>query len=416
MGAQGQPPSAPPDNGVTFGVREDFPPFEYVDASGEVAGWDAEIVREAARIAGIEVRFVSGSLSEIRAQFENGEIDALAGMQWSEQRAQMARFTRPHFEVLYALYVRESESEPALKDFKGRRILVREGSLMADELARMGYGQDLVLVPSEAEALRRLANGEGDCAVAPQLVGDALQKGGKTMPVALGRTLLFRGKLCLVAQKGDVALAQAFDRAISELQRTGRYGELLAFAFADQGTDPNRPPGITYWLLLPVGGALLVAAAWYYTIRRQVVKKTLFIKEELQRSEAMREALANSELLYRSAIEATTMSSWARGSKRWWAFPLPSSTGTRWGRSPITPTTGVKPRRKSFSRGPSSTERASFRAGTGSSPFATPTERFVGCRTTRFPFWMNLRKGSLARWASSMISPSGKSRKGGFAR
>lgn|GEM_PF-6243185 len=305
LGAQGQPPSAPPDNGVTFGVREDFPPFEYVDASGEVAGWDAEIVREAARIAGIEVRFVSGSLSEIRAQFENGEIDALAGMQWSEQRAQMARFTRPHFEVLYALYVRESESEPALKDFKGRRILVREGSLMADELARMGYGQDLVLVPSEAEALRRLANGEGDCAVAPQLVGDALQKGGKTMPVALGRTLLFRGKLCLVAQKGDVALAQAFDRAISELQRTGRYGELLAFAFADQGTDPNRPPGITYWLLLPVGGALLVAAAWYYTIRRQVVKKTLFIKEELQRSEAMREALANSELLYRSAIEAT---------------------------------------------------------------------------------------------------------------
>lgn len=286
-------------------MNEDYPPFEYLDSSGNVAGWDVEIVREAARVAGLKVQFVHGAWSSLRDRFERGEIDVLAGMLWSEERAKHVAFSRPHIDVLYGIYVREYEAGSALEDFKGRKFLVEARSLMHEELVRLGYGDDIILTASEPEALRRLSKGEGDCAIVPLLIGDEMIRKRETPTIVPSRSLLFRSRLCFAVQKGDAGLARALDDALAELQRSGRYAELLSSTFSRRNGSLSFVPGLVYWILLPVAGALLVAAAWYYTIRRQVVKKTLGIKEELQRSEAMREALANSELLYRSAIEAT---------------------------------------------------------------------------------------------------------------
>ncbi len=172
MGAQGQPPTAPVFRTVAVGVNKDYPPFEYLDSTGEVAGWDVEMFREAARIAGIKAQFVHGSWAEIREQFERGEIDALAGMLWSEERAKSVEFTRAHMDVLYGIYVRGLDSGAALEDFKGRKILVEERSLVHEEMVRLGYADDLIPVESEPETLRRLAQGEGDCAIAPLLIGN----------------------------------------------------------------------------------------------------------------------------------------------------------------------------------------------------------------------------------------------------
>lgn len=305
LGAQGQPPTAPVFRTVTVGVNKDYPPFEYLDSTGEVAGWDIEVFRETARIAGIKTQFVHGSWAEIRARFERGEIDALAGMLWSEERAMSVEFTRAHMDVLYGIYVRGPDSGTALEDFKGRKILVEERSLVHEEMVRLGYADDLIPVESEPETLRRLAQGEGDCAIAPLLIGNEWNSHREPLDVTPSRALLFRGRLCFAVRKGDTELARALDLALGKILTSGQYDRLWGSVFPKKNAASTATPPLAYWLLLPVGGALLVAAAWYYTIRRQVVKKTLFIKEELQRSEAMREALANSELLYRSAIEAT---------------------------------------------------------------------------------------------------------------
>lgn len=69
-----------------YGGDSSFPPHEYLDGSGEPAGFNVELVRLLAAEAGVPVEFDLADWSDVRRRFEMGEVDVMS-FAHSEERA-----------------------------------------------------------------------------------------------------------------------------------------------------------------------------------------------------------------------------------------------------------------------------------------------------------------------------------------
>ena len=61
---------------VTVGTSADFPPFEYIE-NGQFVGFDMDLMREIAKIAGFELKFVDMSFDSLIPALRAGQIDEI---------------------------------------------------------------------------------------------------------------------------------------------------------------------------------------------------------------------------------------------------------------------------------------------------------------------------------------------------
>src|SRR5512135_1016935 len=80
---------------ITVGGDHDNPPYEFLE-NGRPTGFNIELMRAVAEVMGFDVEFRLGPWSKVRDELEQGKIDALAGMYYSPQRAQLLDFSVPH--------------------------------------------------------------------------------------------------------------------------------------------------------------------------------------------------------------------------------------------------------------------------------------------------------------------------------
>ncbi|ONI47759.1 hypothetical protein AN643_04010 [Candidatus Epulonipiscioides saccharophilum] len=82
---------------LRVGVDLKFPPFSYVDAEGEPAGFEIEIAEAFGEYIGQEVEIVNTDFSLLLPALETGDVDILiADMARTEERAKKADFSLPY--------------------------------------------------------------------------------------------------------------------------------------------------------------------------------------------------------------------------------------------------------------------------------------------------------------------------------
>ncbi len=291
--AQSRPPK-----GIVVGIDRDDRPYEYLDAKGQPAGYDVDLVRALAEVEGLEVTFYADSWERIRSRFAAGELDVLPGMLHSKEREAEVAFSAPHLVVHYTIFVRRGGPFiQGLGDLPGRRILVQQKSQMHEFLSTQGLGPYLVPVASEPEALGQLAAGAGDAAVVTKIQGMVLAE-QLDLPVRPVAGTVFTRHLCLAVRKGQTDLLGRLDTALAILNQTGRYAEIYQKWF---GHDTEEAQVGRLLLRAALGALLLVLAAvavvlvWTRAMKRRVVHAT----SQLQ--------LANQEIKTREAFLDTVI-------------------------------------------------------------------------------------------------------------
>ena len=88
-------------------VRADdnYPPYEFLD-DGVPTGFNIELIQAVAEVMNLEIDIQMGPWNEVRSDLEEGRIDALAGMYYSEERDKMVDFSTPHVIVSHSIFVR----------------------------------------------------------------------------------------------------------------------------------------------------------------------------------------------------------------------------------------------------------------------------------------------------------------------
>ncbi|MFP4179685.1 MAG: transporter substrate-binding domain-containing protein [Spirochaetaceae bacterium] len=270
-----------------------YPPFEYLNEAGEPEGFNIDILRRIAEIMNLDIRINLGPWEEVRKEIERGEIDILAGMYKTEERAKQVDFSIPHFLASYGVFVPERSQIVNLKDLEGSRILVQTGDLAHDYLIEQEIGEEIVTVDEWEALLPELRAGRADCAVMGMVQGvQLLQERGYDEIRVLSQPLLQR-PYSIAVKKGDAELLAFINEGLNLLKTSGEYDRIYEkwFGVYEYGSSPDPLVKIFAVGMLILAAVLLLSMLWSYSLKKQVKKQTAKLTsamEELSRANSIK--------------------------------------------------------------------------------------------------------------------------------
>ncbi|MDA3949169.1 MAG: transporter substrate-binding domain-containing protein [Spirochaeta sp.] len=137
-------PAPPPERApVTMGAEPGYPPYSFVDDTGNATGFSVELFRAVAEAMNLDLRIEVAPWNTIKGQLAAGELDALPLVGRTPEREELFDFTVPYLSLYGGIVVREDVSDiTRFQDLAGHRVAVMNGD-NAEEFR--GCGQKLGL-------------------------------------------------------------------------------------------------------------------------------------------------------------------------------------------------------------------------------------------------------------------------------
>ena len=262
---------------LRLAVERDYPPFVYAGPDGQARGLSIEMLRLVQERTGLRFRELPAQplavlLDDMRAR----RADVITSLRPTPERSQYLLFTRPYVSVPAILVVRENRSVPRgrdpLKAFRGRPVAVGAGYAVEGAMKAAHPEVDWQPVTDDAVALRGVADGRFDAAVADAAsVAYVIQRDALGGLRSAGR-VGFDYELSLAVRSDRPALRDRIDAAIQSISQTDRQVVVERWLNPLDITAISRPlPGPAFiGLGLVGGGALLLAlVAWQGRGRRR---------------------------------------------------------------------------------------------------------------------------------------------------
>lgn len=156
---------------IRVGSFEDT--FNYVDKNGVRRGYGYELMQALSGYTGWKFEYVKCDWSNCFDKLENGEIDIMGDISYTDERAQKMLFSdEPMGEEKYILYADLSHTDIETSDFKamdGKRVGVLMGTepeiMLREWENKNGIHTKHVNVKNDDDVKKKLANHEIDCFV-----------------------------------------------------------------------------------------------------------------------------------------------------------------------------------------------------------------------------------------------------------
>ena len=156
---------------IRVGSFEDT--FNYVDKNGVRRGYGYELMQALAGYTGWKFEYVKCDWSDCFDKLENGEVDIMGDISYTDERAQKMLFPdEPMGEEKYILYADLSDMDIETSDFKsldGKRVGVLLGTepeiMLTEWENKNGIHTEHVNVNNDDDVEKKLANHEIDCFV-----------------------------------------------------------------------------------------------------------------------------------------------------------------------------------------------------------------------------------------------------------
>ncbi len=156
---------------VRVGSFEDT--FNYCNEKGARKGYGYELLQTLSGYTGWQFEYVTCDWSDCFEKLENGEIDIMGGISYTEDRAEEMLFSdEPMGEEKYYLYADLSRADISASDFKtldGKKIGVVMGTepevMLAEWEEKHGIKTKHVNISNNEDVKQKLANHEIDCFV-----------------------------------------------------------------------------------------------------------------------------------------------------------------------------------------------------------------------------------------------------------
>lgn len=295
---------------IVIGADRDYPPYEFLDKNGKLAGYNVDLTRAIADVMGMQVEFRSGGWSEMRNALMNRSVDVLQGISYSDERTSTLSFSPPHTIINHAIFARK-ETPPvnSIEGLRGKEIVVFRDGIMHDYLSSLGFSKNLVMTDTPADALRLLASGKHDYAVLAMLPGMYIIREHKLSNLVPVVKNVSTQKYCYAVKKGNDELLARFNEGLAILKKTGQYQEIY-----ERWLGVLGPPRVAWekmlWYGSMVMGPLLLILAgtviWSRTLQKLVAQRTEELAlEVVERKRALDELKLHQDKL----IQADKMAS-----------------------------------------------------------------------------------------------------------
>jgi ABC-type amino acid transport substrate-binding protein len=223
---------------LRVGLDASFPPFESLDAAGNVVGFDADLARALAARLHAEPAFVNIGFDGLYDALLANRVDVvISGLPYDPRRTQDVIYSQPYFNAGQVLVLRAGDSTmtgsgssiPMPDLLAGRTVAVEWGSQADMEARRLKQTiADLETLPQPTaqEALGALVAGDADAAIADAVSVYQFMSANNGQ-VRLVETLTDEPYVIATRIKSR-RLAQAVDDALTGLRDSGTLDALLA--------------------------------------------------------------------------------------------------------------------------------------------------------------------------------------------
>ena len=212
---------------IIIGSDTAYPPFEFVDESGEIVGFDVDLLDAICERANCTSTFVTAGFDGIFAALAAGEYDAVASaVTITEERSEVVGFTRPYLNAGQIVTVAADSEISGPDDLDGLSIGVQLGTTGDLEASNYTSEGSIQRYQTIDLAMAALAQGDIDAVIADAPTSaDIVSKEfeGELLLVGSPFTTEYYG---FAIQKETPEIAEAFNAAIAELAADGTLAEI----------------------------------------------------------------------------------------------------------------------------------------------------------------------------------------------
>ncbi|MEG9246993.1 amino acid ABC transporter substrate-binding protein [Arthrobacter sp. Soc17.1.1.1] len=227
------------DSGVlTVGTEGTYQPFSFHEGgSGELTGYDVEVITAVAEKMGVEAEFEETQWDAIFAGLEAGRFDVIANqVSITDERKATYDFSEPYTVSSGVIVTTADNTEiTSFEDLSGKTTAQ---SLTSNwyELATES-GANVEPVEGWAQSVTLLEQGRVDATINDELTYLDYQKTNNNEGIKIAATTEEQSQSAVAVRKGSTELVDAIDTALAELRADGTLAEISEKYF---GTDVSE--------------------------------------------------------------------------------------------------------------------------------------------------------------------------------
>ena len=214
---------------VRLGTEGAYPPFNFINDAGEVAGFEREVGDELCKRAALTCEWVTNEWDSIIPNLQSGNYDVIiAGMSITAEREEVIDFSQNYFPPAASAYV----ALTADADLKAGNVSAQISTIQAGYVAESGATLMEFATPDETVAAVR--NGEAVAVFADKdfLAPIVAESNGELMFV--GEPVQLGGGVGLGLRSSDTELKEKLNLAIQSMKDDGSLNALIEKNFGPE--------------------------------------------------------------------------------------------------------------------------------------------------------------------------------------
>lgn len=207
---------------VRLGTEGAYPPYNFINDAGQVAGFERELGDELCKRAELTCEWTTNDWDSIIPNLQSGNYDVIiAGMSITPEREEVVSFSQGYLPPSASAYLALS----ADADLTSGPVAAQTGTIQASFVAE--NGMQLVEYATPEETVAAVKNGEAVAVLADKdyLAPMAAESGGSL--VLLEREEIIGGGIGLAFRKSDDELRAKFDAAIKSMKCDGTLDAMI---------------------------------------------------------------------------------------------------------------------------------------------------------------------------------------------
>ncbi|MFK7837255.1 MAG: transporter substrate-binding domain-containing protein [Sulfitobacter sp.] len=206
---------------IRMGTEGAYPPYNFLDDNGEVAGFEREVGDELCARAELTCEWVTNEWDSIIPNLVSGNYDVIiAGMSITDERDEVIDFSDPYTLPDPSAYLAAGEIDPA-----SAILAAQSGTIQAAHIASM-EGAQLVEFATPEETVAAVKNGEADAVLADKSFLAPIAEADAELQL-LAQQELIGGGIGLGVRESDGELRAKFNTAIQSMKDDGSLNALL---------------------------------------------------------------------------------------------------------------------------------------------------------------------------------------------